>query len=61
MVGGRRSADVGHRCIVFAALARSPTGCYNSSLAMTDRPAHLTRHTGLRGYAYFSYGTWRFS
>jgi hypothetical protein len=30
---------------------------------MTDRPAHLTLHTGPRGagYSYFSYGTWRFS
>ena len=30
---------------------------------MTDRSAHLTLHTAPRGfgYAYFSYGTWRFS
>ena len=36
--------------------------CYKSSLAMTDRPAHLTLHTGPRGAGYaYSYGTWRFS
>lgn len=33
--------------------------CYKSSLAMTARPAHPTLSP--RGYAYFSYRTWRFS
>jgi hypothetical protein len=43
-------------------LAFSRGECYKSSLAMTDRPAHLTLNTGPRGAGYaYSYGTWRFS
>lgn len=43
-------------------IARPFAACYKSSPAMTDRPAHLTLHTGPRGAGYaYSYGTWRFS
>jgi hypothetical protein len=55
-VGARRGAH-GH------ALAPRRRGCYNSDLAMIDRPAHHAVHTAPRGagYPYVSYRTWRFS
>jgi hypothetical protein len=44
-------------------IANPFAGCYNSSHALTDRPAHsdLSHRPAGAGYSHFSYRAWRFS